>query len=455
MIELGPANGVDASGSTDVAPIINNIIQVTQGKAKLVPLAGGTYLLNSLSPNGLSALLPLSGLTIEGESQSARFLLGPGVNTPQNYWNILFNNDPNGMNDVSFSNFTIEFGPNNAPAFTGAQPFSCALGCEYGKNISVERVKVLNNPGTTGFKFGFGRAYPPAVNGLRVISNYFENAGSAVNPNNVDHSSIWATAGGVIAYNWLQNGGTGTGIEAHGEMLLTIGNIVLGYAELIHLANECDVINGQTVGTPSYQLSAIANMAKGASIGITGFAKAPADLRAIMSALNNIALDPNTAACGIDFATQVSPQSNPVNLLNCMNMISAFGLSPSAPSTFEGIRLGAFRAEMSDHNLIWNTQGPAIHRMGTAMAGSLVKMDDNMIVNPGLSNPGHIDAISSDASTENPSLLSASGNMVSGPVRHAIAGATSVYSGQLFDNQADDALAGKYGWTGTGIATRG
>ncbi|MGW1423669.1 hypothetical protein ACWAT4_26515 [Bradyrhizobium manausense] len=373
----------------DDAPIIEKLSKALKaiGGGVIRPRIGSTYILGSLSTNGLSTMIVRSGVSVRGEGFGAVFKLKAGVNTASQFYHIFYNDDlTTGANDVIFDGFTIDFdGVNNTGG--NAAALNIAIGMEKGDNISISKIKVINNPGSTGFKCGRGPANPPTVTDLRIYDCVFEKNGDAVNPGCTDHSSIWVTAANAVIFgNTMKDGAKlyGTGIEAHGNGVLVFGNSITDYSGGMNLANEVD--------NHSYQITMIGNTLKNVNYGITVFAKNPNDLLGSVIADNNITVDPATASVGIDAASVVDVGANGGAIAIRNNIITAPGLVPSSSSTYTGIRLGAMRSIKCTGNQIFNTQGPGIWRTGSCKAGSIIKIDDNIIENPGLGTLSSVSA---------------------------------------------------------------
>ena len=461
-----PAGGVtpDAFGAKgngvqteDDAPAINLLTESLSqyGGGTIRPRSGAVYILGSLSGNGLSCCLLRSKVNIIGNGFGATFKLKAGVNTGAQFWFVFYNDNPVGVRDVTYSGFTIDFdGANNTGG--NAAALNVAIGCDDGDNITVDGIKVINNPGSVGIAFGRGGAIPPSVNNLRITRNRIKHSGDAVNPGCIDHSSIWVTAGNtVIAHNVLDDGAKlyGTGIEAHGDGVLVANNAVADYSGGLNMANDITMAGP----VPSHQLSAIGNNFKNVTYGIAVFAKPTHNLLNILIADNNISLDPLTASVGIDAANQVDVTANGVNITITGNVIAAFGMVSSATSIQPGIALGPMYSIQCTDNHIYNTQGPGIHRTGAAKSGSIIKIDDNIIVNPGLGTTAsgtYQVGILVESAAATPAILSIRGNDIAGVCRYGINGGLNVATGQVLGNSVVGASVAAIAWTGTGI-TRG
>lgn len=440
--------GAKGDFSVDDAPAIRATIDAlfANGGGTLIPLPNKTYQLGSLSTNGLSCVILRNKVNIMGNGTSV-YKLKAGVNQPLQFWFLFYS--ATAVNDVIYSGFTCDF---NGSLNTGgnASALNLAISLDYGDNIIVDRIAVINNPGSVSL--GFGRnVVTPTVTNLRITNCSCLNSGDNVNPGCGDHSSIHVIAANcVIAHNTLRLGGHlhSTGIEAHGTGVIVIGNTISDYSGGINIANELE--------SPSYQISAIANTLTNVRYGVGVFARAFQDLGAIVIANNNIAIDPLNPSIGIDAASAISVGSNALNITITNNIITSYGMVTSASSTYTGISLGGFTSVNCTGNQIFNTQGPGIWRTGVCRPGSIINISDNLLYNPGM---GTFDAllragVKVDTNANAPGSLNIRGNCIVAGVgyNYGILGSLNVTSGQIISNAIVGAIIANISYTGTGMS---
>lgn len=444
--------GAKGDFSADDVPAIQAAVDAlnTAGGGNLTPLPNRTYQLGSLplSGNGLSAISLRSRVNIIGDG-SATYKLKAGINTALQFVFPFYSDDPNLLNDVTYSGFTIDF---NGSLNTGgnANNLSIGIGAKTGDNIIVDKIKIINNPGSVNIGFG-KNVVTPAVTNLRITNCCFENSGDAVNSGCLDHSSINVNASNcVIAYNVMSLGGhtSSTGVEIHGNNVLAIGNTITDYSGGFNVANELQ--------SPGYNLSVIGNSINNVKYGVGVFARTLQDLGGIVIANNTIALTPADASVGVDAASFVDSGSNALNISITNNIITSYGMTPSSTSTNTGILIGGFSSVNCAGNQVYNSQGPGIWRTNVCRANSIININDNLLYNPGLGtvNPAlYSVGVKVDSDSNVPAVLNIQGNSVIGSFRYGILGSLNVANGQINRNTFVSAITANISYTGTGMST--
>ena len=222
------------------------------------------------------------------------------------------------------------------------------------------------------------------VTNFRVVGCTFTANGDFINPQCLDHSTLWTTAfNAFIESNTFLNtfsAGTpriSTAIEIHGDGVAADGNAIYGYNAGINMGNES---NGNLTST---NLSARGNQIEMVNTGVVVWLKGTGDTIGVVVAENRITLDPDTAASGIDATSEVIGTGNADhltiegNVIRCVNYV---GLTTShAP----GIWVGRWDTACVQGNQVSGLPGPGILGDAIVNTTSVWRLNGNIIKNSG------------------------------------------------------------------------
>jgi len=472
-ILLNSMVGCDTTGATDSGAAIQTLsdnIAAANSKDVLQPIPGARYLLTSSQNGGQNAVTLRSGVSIVNPyDRSPVFLLG-AVNTGALYRSVFYSIDPAGVKNARLEGFTIDFDPANAVDWHGispAQPFSCAIGSEYGSDFDLDRIDVLNDPGTTGLKFGYGRGNPPTVKKTKIKRVNFRRFGKSANPFLVDRSCIWVNAQDTDVDDCdFDDGGKGTEVaaELHGDGVEIRNSRARNMCGFVRFANEADPVNGGILGTPARRLSARGLVGQDLLYGAVAIAKSSttgsSESRTWAVEDCEFTLDTPNALFGIDFSN-AGDEPGTAFMLDAhinRNRIIAPGLASNPSSGYEAIRLGPWQSQYCNENFVMNTQGAAIRRVGNARSGALLQICRNRLVNVASGGlPTTRSAIVSDPSATPISMIDIMNNSATGPLRYVVDGGSpciGATKARIYDNDGDSLSLGRHNWTGAGAVLR-
>jgi predicted nucleic-acid-binding Zn-ribbon protein len=195
--------GAKGDGRSDDAPAINQAIATLTAKGGgTLYIPQGTYLLTSTTGSNNVLIAPKSNIHIKGDGIDKTILkVSNGLNAkfPAGF-NVIYSSssDPREViNNFSVEQLTIDENGGNNITDNVKRYKNAGVGVRYGNNITVSKVKVVNNPGRQCISIG-NNTPENIVKTVTVRDCIFKNMADAVPGNDAqnDHSTIFIIADG-------------------------------------------------------------------------------------------------------------------------------------------------------------------------------------------------------------------------------------------------------------------
>lgn len=336
----------------------------------------GTYLMASIVPPYYT-VRARTGVSVIGEGPRSIIRMannlvnvGPGIT-------FLYDHT-NPINDVRYSNFTIDWNGQNNPGAVSGNGNITRIGTAAGAtNWHVDRITFLN-PG------GHHNIYIASSGGRNSITNCtFLNAGRAVLNNTVvnDHSSIYVRTGSALIANNIflcenLNDTVATAIEVHNSNNIVQNNIVHGY-NLGIIAASAFGLNARNNKFCDNILSQVIE-----GLRLYTFDSSFSDLYVFDNNLVITRALPDGASFGIRSSQMLG--SMPSGELRISN--NAFLLSNPAASETSlsiGIDVREWRTIKIDGNSVYNYPGEAVRYQSILHDATLLEISNNKFIGNG------------------------------------------------------------------------
>ena len=252
------AHGVDNTGATDCSDSLQVLVDaVWADGGGVIYLPAGTYLLETGhgaagSPHGadMTLIRPRTGVSIVGDGMGKTILkVGDGLNATNGF--AVFSGrdatneyDCTPLENMEFSNFTIDFNGENNPQNNPPtnNHWNRGIAIQVGKNITVDRVAFLDNVGQNSVYIGTVSASGDTamVSNVRVTDCYFYKLKR--DPYEWDHSALYVIANSAtITGNIIENTPTAldsyptAAMDIHGSNIVVDGNTVYNVSVGIYM----------------------------------------------------------------------------------------------------------------------------------------------------------------------------------------------------------------------------
>jgi hypothetical protein len=231
--------GAKRDGVTDDAPAVRSTMDylTALGRPVVMRLAIGKYRMNSLS-NG-RCIIAKTNVSIIGEGPGSEFIVNSNLAPGSSFFFMYAatNGITGRVDNVQYKNYMVDM--TGAVTGGGINAQYCVVGLEYGRDIAVEGLTIINCPGGQPIAIGqnnglFGISTDLSIKRLKVRGNTIIDSGAVTNAANLDCSAMFIVAEDfVVSGNIVTNpNGTSanhfgftTGIELHGIGVAT-GNVV-------------------------------------------------------------------------------------------------------------------------------------------------------------------------------------------------------------------------------------
>jgi len=229
------AINIEQFGAKPNDPLFDNALPIQNTIDYAYSLGGGnvlipkgTFYLSSVQGIQSNMITPKPNVNIIGLGRQSILKVKNGMNGVGTKFNVIRHTSDNvvtEINNVIFKDFTIDENGINNLIPSGEFKDNVAIGIWKGKNIIIDNVQVLDNPGRQTFSLG-ANISPHSVENVIICNCNTSLTSRDVNTFQTDHSTIYLQANNVFVSNNIINSDRFTAIETHSSNANYNNNII-------------------------------------------------------------------------------------------------------------------------------------------------------------------------------------------------------------------------------------